>query len=80
MIVTIHTFAILKETLPQKFDLEISDQFTAGHVIKTIVANNPECSEILDSCRIAVNEEFVDYNHIIAEGTQLYLLPPSSGG
>ena len=41
---------------------------------------NPEASEILDNCRIAVNEKFVPHAEIKTTGEPVYLIPPSSGG
>lgn len=75
----IHTFAILKEKLPSQFEIEIGVNNIQA-VIDSICTQNPDCSDLLESCRIAVNEEFVDKNFEIEDGTEVYLLPPSSGG
>jgi len=41
---------------------------------------NPEASEILDSCRIAVCESFVPKTALMTSDEPLFIIPPSSGG
>lgn len=41
---------------------------------------NPEASEILDSCRIAVCESFVPRTALMTSDEPLFIIPPSSGG
>lgn len=77
---TIHTFAILKEKMPAKFDVDVGANTKVSGVIESIIAQHPDCLELMTSCRVAINEEFVNRDFKITEGTNLYLLPPSSGG
>ena len=49
-------------------------------VIDGLRAINPEATEILASCRIAVDEEFISLNEQLKPGNTLFLIPPSSGG
>ena len=49
-------------------------------VIEALQEINPEANEVLSSCRIAVNEEFVRLSEAIKPEDTLFLIPPSSGG
>ena len=49
-------------------------------VIDQMKLLNPEADEILSSCRIAVNEEFVNLDETMKSEDTLFLIPPSSGG
>ncbi len=48
-------------------------------VIDELKALKPDAAEVLSSCRIAVNENFVKLGEPINSET-LFLIPPSSGG
>lgn len=49
-------------------------------VIDALKALNPEAAEVLPSCRIAVNEEFVSLSEPLKPENTIFLIPPSSGG
>jgi molybdopterin synthase sulfur carrier subunit len=49
-------------------------------VIDELKALNNEATEVLSSCRIAVNEEFVSLTDPVKSKNTIFLIPPSSGG
>ena len=49
-------------------------------VIDEMIRMKPEAGEILRTCRIAVNEEFISPGETIKSERTLILIPPSSGG
>ncbi len=49
-------------------------------VFEMLVAAHPTLGPARDSLRFAVNEDFVDASHELADGDSLALLPPVSGG
>ena len=58
--------------------VESGDSYTV--VIDGLKAINPEATEVLSSCRIAVNESFVLLSDPIKTENTIFLIPPSSGG
>ena len=49
-------------------------------VINEMIKMKPDAKEILSTCRIAVNEEFISPEKKITSERTLILIPPSSGG
>ena len=58
--------------------VESGDNYSA--IIDGLKAINPEATEVLSSCRIAVNELFVQLSDPIKTESTIFLIPPSSGG
>ena len=58
--------------------VESGDSYSV--VIDGLKAINPEATEVLSSCRIAVNESFVQLSDPIKTENTIFLIPPSSGG
>jgi len=72
-------FAALKDHFNEDIELELSDLSLAE--IKNLLATQaPEARALLSSCRFAVNDEFVNHNHVFSENDHVLILPPSSGG
>lgn len=75
----IQTFAVLKDYFDKEFELAggMSD-ITAlkSHLTKL----NPAASDVLDICRFAVHDEFVDADYKLKENDTICIIPPSSGG
>lgn len=76
----IHTFANLKEHFSEKFELEVDALETVKHLKDELVKIKPETALLLNSCRFAVDEMFVDDSTKLNERTTIYIIPPSSGG
>jgi len=48
--------------------------------LEAMVARFPPLSAGVDSCSVAVNQEYVGREHVLAAGDEVALLPPISGG
>ncbi|RUM28837.1 MAG: molybdopterin converting factor subunit 1 [Aquifex sp.] len=77
--VEIRYFSILREKLGKNSE-EIPFEGTAGQLRDLLKERYPEAKEILNSVRIAVNEEYVEDSYKISEGDRVALIPPVSGG
>ena len=73
-------FAGLRKYFGSELTVHIDSGASYSDVIDELKVINPEATEILSSCRIAVNEEFVSLNELLKTENILFLIPPSSGG
>jgi sulfur-carrier protein len=73
-------FAGLRKYFGSETTVQVGSGSTYSKVIDELKAINPEASEILLSCRIAVNEEFISLDEPIKSENTIFLIPPSSGG
>ncbi|WP_321342713.1 MoaD/ThiS family protein [uncultured Draconibacterium sp.] len=73
-------FAGLKKFFGDETSVEMDPEESYANLLEQLGELNPEAKEVLTSCRIAVNEEFVPLDETIKEQTTFYLIPPSSGG
>lgn len=49
-------------------------------IINEMIRMKPDAEEVLSTCRIAVNEEFISPREKLESVRTLMLIPPSSGG
>ncbi len=76
---TIQVFAVLKDYFDKEFKLQGS--FTTITALKQQLATqNPEAAAVLDLCRFAVHDEFVDPDFTLNSNDTIFVIPPSSGG
>ena len=80
MNLTINTYAILKEYFEPRFELQIENEFTIDALKKELTNLKPEASGIINSCRFAIRDSFIDDNTILKEKNDVHIIPPSSGG
>ena len=80
MQVKIICFAGLRKFFGSETSVWVESGESYLKVIDELKALNPDAAEILLSCRIAVNEEFVLLNEPLKPETIIFLIPPSSGG
>ncbi|WP_319227531.1 MoaD/ThiS family protein [Draconibacterium orientale] len=73
-------FAGLKKFFGDETNIEVASEESYANLLEKLGDINPEAKEVLTSCRIAVNEEFVPLDETIKNQTTLFLIPPSSGG
>lgn len=75
----IHVYAALKDHFEPEFELE-------GTVCNTdelklrLRALNAGATELLESCRFAVEDGFIDNEFKLTENDTVIVIPPSSGG
>ncbi len=75
----IRVFAAFKEYFDEEFELPLA----AGSVqeIKlALAALNPQCTNLLESARFAINHEFIGEDRQILQNESIYIIPPSGGG
>ncbi len=73
-------FAGLRKYFGSEATVHVESGASYSAVIDELKAINPDATEVLSSCRIAVNEEFVSLNEPLKPENILFLIPPSSGG
>lgn len=73
-------FAGLKKYFGNETTVSVGLGASYSALIDALKALKPEATEVLSSCRIAVNEKFVPLNEPIGNEITVFLIPPSSGG
>lgn len=73
-------FAGLRKYFGNEATVTVETGASYSNVIDELKIINPEATEILSSCRIAVNEEFITLNELLKPENTIFLIPPSSGG
>lgn len=80
---TIHLrfFASLRERLKaSEAERVLADGTTVGEVWTALCREHPEIEALGASMSFAVNREYVERAHRLADGDELALIPPVSGG
>ena len=81
MRVTLLYFAVVRERLGRTRDsLELPAGATVRSALDAIAAQEPAIGTLRARIRVAVNEEFADEDHALADGDELALIPPVAGG
>ena len=75
----VYMYAILKEYFDQELFLRtpVSD---IDELKKRLIAMNEEAKEILEICRFAVKDNFIDNSYSLQPNDSVSVLPPASGG
>lgn len=74
-------FAVVRERLGRDSEtFELPADAVVGHAIDAIAAHHPVIAQLRGKFRIAVNEEFADWNAKLSDGDELVLIPPVAGG
>jgi len=73
-------FAGLRKYFGSEVTVLVESGASYSNVIEELKVINPEATEILSSCRIAVNEEFISLDELLKPENTIFLIPPSSGG
>jgi len=73
-------FAGLRKYFGGEATVSVNTNGSYSDVIDELKLLNPEASDVLPSCRIAVNEDFVLLSEPLKSESTIYLIPPSSGG
>jgi len=76
----IHVFAILKDYFDEVFEIENAQVTSIAALRNELIKVNGSAAIVLNSCRFAVNEEFVPADYELKEDEHIYIIPPSSGG
>ena len=75
-------FAAAKDlTGTAELDLELPAGGAVGGVVETLRNRFPQLERLLPRCALAVNGEYIEAEHMrLADGDEVALLPPMSGG
>jgi sulfur-carrier protein len=75
----VQVFAVLKDFFDKEFEADESIK-TLVELRHSLILSKPEAENILNNCRFAVEEEFVDMNYKLKTNDTIAIIPPSSGG
>lgn len=75
----IQVFAVLKDYFEKEFELTGNIKNTST-LIECLSKNNPAATGMLNICRFAVNDEFIDTKFQLKEDDTICIIPPASGG
>ena len=71
-------YAVLKDYFEPNFDI---DKVSSVQELKQKLEEiKPSAAPVLNACRFAVNNEFVDLDFKIKEDDSISILPPAGGG
>ena len=71
-------YAVLKDYFEQSFDIDKVS--SVQELKKKLEEIKPSAAPVLNACRFAVNDEFVNLDFKIKEDDDISILPPASGG
>jgi molybdopterin converting factor small subunit len=73
-------FAGLRKYFGRGIKVSVEPGVSYSDIIDEMTRMKPDAEEVLATCRIAVNEEFIAPKEKIRSERTLILIPPSSGG
>jgi molybdopterin converting factor subunit 1 len=74
-------FASVRERLRREAeDVELPDGAEVGDLWRALVAMHPRLEDVGRSVRFAVNREYVEVEQRLADGDEVAVIPPVSGG
>jgi MoaE-MoaD fusion protein len=81
MHVRVLLFGVLKDAFPEVVDsLELAAGATVATLIDHFRGQAPQQDQVWSSLAVAVNQEYAFPSHPLADGDEIALLPPVSGG
>lgn len=81
MIVRLRFFASLRERLKaREAERTLADGATVADLWAALCQERPDLQPLSASISFAVNREYVERDHVLADGDEVALIPPVSGG
>lgn len=81
MLIHLRFFASLRERMKRREGTwELEGAATVGDLWQALCLAHPQLEELSPSISFAVNREYVDRAHRLADGDEVALIPPVSGG
>lgn len=75
----IEVYAVLKDYFDKEFSIGTPIS-TVAELKEILIHQNANAANILQLCRFAVNDEFVENDHQLKPNDNIHIIPPSSGG
>ena len=75
----VQVFAVLKDYFEKEFELTGKIENTSS-LTERLSTHNPAATGMLNICRFAVNDEFIDNTYQLKEDDTICIIPPASGG
>lgn len=74
-------FAFVREQLGKsKESIELSDGSTVGQALDLVLAASPRLMNAQSALMVMVNQAYQPRDHVLAEGDEVAIIPPVSGG
>ncbi len=81
MKINVLLFAAAKEAAGcQSILIDVPDHAQASDVSESLCQRLPSIADLMPSCRLAVDNQYVDANAVILPHSEVALIPPVSGG
>jgi molybdopterin converting factor subunit 1 len=78
---TVLYFAQVRDRLGREQErLELPAATSAAAILVALGARHPHCATAFASCRVAVDCRFIAGEVVLAEGAEIAVIPPVSGG
>ncbi len=75
----IQVFAVLKDFFEKEFELQ-ADVSNIPGLKERLIEMNPAAGSLLNICRFAVKDDFIDNDFQLQDHDTIYIIPPGSGG
>jgi len=75
----VQVYAVLKDYFENEFELD-EQVGSIRELNEALLQRNPVAGNVLDTCRFAVNDTFVDHHFQLHNNDIISIIPPSSGG
>ncbi|MGE5182505.1 MAG: molybdopterin converting factor subunit 1 [Acidobacteriota bacterium] len=74
-------FAVFRERLGRDEEaLELAEGATVAEALRALEARHEAVAKLRGKYRVAVDHDFTDDTHVLADGAELALIPPVAGG
>jgi molybdopterin synthase catalytic subunit len=81
MVITVRFFATLRDrTGDESVEIELPDETSVEQLLLELATEYPSLDPALASTLVAVNHEFAFPEDMLADGDEVALFPPVSGG
>lgn len=81
MKIKVRFFAAYREITGKKeIEVQVPSGTTVGDLLASLVKENPRLAAVSGASRLVVDQEFVDSNTPLSEGSEVVFVPPVAGG
>ncbi|MGG9972584.1 MoaD/ThiS family protein [Ferruginibacter sp. SUN002] len=75
----VEVYAVLKDFFEKEFSIDAPIS-TVAELREMLIHQNADAKNILQLCRFAVKDEFVNDQYELKPDDNIHIIPPSSGG